>query len=133
MTRSGKILRALKPRFRLGVVSNFYGNLDRVLDEGGILDLMNVTVDSSTIGIFKPDPRIFEAALEALDCSTKPGEVVMVGDSPGKDCMPARRAGIKTIWLCNPPDRIASPDLEDFADCKINALEELLKLEWLMM
>ncbi len=128
MKRSREVMIALKPRFRLGVVSNFYGNLDRVLAEGGILELMDVTVDSSSIGIFKPDPRIFAPALAALAASSKPEEVAMVGDSPDKDCAPARRAGMKAIWLRNPPDRVPPRELGDFADLKINALDQLLKL-----
>lgn len=126
MKRSRDLMVALKRRFRLGVVSNFYGNLDRVLAEGGMLELMDVTVDSSAVGIFKPDPRIFATALATLE-EVAPEEVAMVGDSPDKDCAPARRAGMKAIWLCSPPDRAAPRDLADFADLKINALEELLK------
>ena len=129
MRRSRELMVALKRRFRLGVVSNFYGNLDRVLAEGGMLELMDVTVDSSTVGIFKPDPRIFATALAALGVSSRPDEVAMVGDSLDKDCAPARRAGMKAIWLCSPPDRAAPRDVGDFADLKINALEELLKLQ----
>jgi FMN phosphatase YigB (HAD superfamily) len=128
MARSRKILQGLQPRFRLGVVSNFYGNLDRVLDESGMLELMEVTVDSSSVGIFKPDVRIFERALAALGPSVAASDVAMVGDSPDKDCAPARRAGMKTIWLCNPPDRIGPRPVAEFADQKINALDELLKL-----
>ncbi len=131
MKRSRELMVALKRRFRLGVVSNFYGNLDRVLAEGGMLELMDVTVDSSAVGIFKPDPRIFATALAALSSrpdEVAPEEVAMVGDSPDKDCTPARRAGMKAIWLCSPPDRAAPRDFGDFADLKINALEELLKL-----
>ena len=133
MKRSREVMMALKPRFGLGVVSNFYGNLDRVLAEGGMLELMDVTVDSSVIGIFKPDPRIFAPALAALRASSRPdeiapNEIAMVGDSPDKDCVPARRAGMKAIWLCNPPDRVAPPELGAFADLKINALDQLLKL-----
>ena len=128
MKRSRELMVALKRRFRLGVVSNFYGNLDRVLAEGGMLELMDVTVDSSSVGIFKPDPRIFAAALAGLGVPLRPDEVGMVGDSPDKDCEPARRAGMKAIWLCSPPDRVAPSNLADFADLKINALDELLKL-----
>jgi len=129
MKRSRKLIVALKRRFGLGVVSNFYGNLDRVLAEGGMLELMDVTVDSSAVGIFKPDPRIFLTALAALGLSSRPDEVAMVGDSPDNDCESARRAGMKAIWLCSPPDRAARRDFSDFADLKINALEELLKLQ----
>jgi FMN phosphatase YigB (HAD superfamily) len=129
MVRSRKVLLQLKPHFRLGVVSNFYGNLDRVLDEAGMLELMDVTVDSSRVGIFKPDPRIFEKALQALGDSVKPAETAMVGDSPSKDCTPGRRAGLMTVLLCGAEGSPGGG--EDSADYKIHALEELLKVPWL--
>jgi putative hydrolase of the HAD superfamily len=131
MVRSRTLLQTLKPRFQLGVVSNFYGNLDRVLAEAGMLELMETTVDSSSVGLFKPDSRIFQSALASLEGSVEPSEVAMVGDSAEKDCAAARRAGLKAIWLCNQPDRVGSSEIvSGFADHKIHALDELLQLEW---
>jgi putative hydrolase of the HAD superfamily len=129
MAHSREVLQQLKPRFRLGVVSNFYGNLDRVLDEAGMLELMDVTIDSSRVGVFKPDPRIFAKALQALGDSLEPAETAMVGDSPSKDCAPARRAGLTTVLLCGAAHEDDGGD--DSADYKIHALEELLRVPWL--
>ncbi len=64
-------LAALAPRFRIGVVSNFYGNLEAVLSEAGLLPLVTAAVDSSRVGAFKPDPAIFEAALARMDARPK--------------------------------------------------------------
>lgn len=132
MARSREVLLVLSSRFRLGVVSNFYGNLDRVLAEARLSELMDVTVDSAKVGIFKPDPRIFGEALDALGFSAQPAQAAMVGDSPVKDCAPAHRAGLKTIWLCG-PDRLSGDLAEGFADHKIHTIDELLKLECLKM
>jgi putative hydrolase of the HAD superfamily len=90
-------LRALASRFRIGVVSNFYGNLEAVLGQAGLLPLVTVAVDSSRVGAFKPDPAIYQAALARL--GARPEESVMVGDSLNKDCAPARRLGLSTVWL----------------------------------
>ncbi|MFZ0887859.1 MAG: HAD family hydrolase [Candidatus Binataceae bacterium] len=128
MAHSRKVLAELKPRLRLGVVSNFYGNLDRVLGEARMLELLDAVVDSSRVGIFKPDPRIFGHALAELKMTADPGSVAMVGDSPDKDCIPARKLGLATIWLCGPDRHHAGP-VHDFADRKIHTLDELLKLE----
>ncbi len=90
-------LAALAPRFRIGVVSNFYGNLEAVLSETGLLPFVTAAVDSSRVGAFKPDPAIFTAALAHL--SARPAESAMVGDSLNKDCAPARQLGLGTVWL----------------------------------
>ena len=53
----------------MGIVSNFYGNLDRILEEAKLDRLFAAVADSSRIGIFKPDAGIFEAALKKLHCT----------------------------------------------------------------
>lgn len=128
LERSRGVLAALKPRFNLGVVSNFYGNLDRILAENGLDELFDVVVDSSAIGAFKPDPRIFEHALRELRLSEQPRRVAMVGDSPAKDCSPARRLGMRAVWL-RTSDKIG-PSPKDFADAVVDSLEEIPRLEW---
>jgi FMN phosphatase YigB (HAD superfamily) len=97
LATSRAILEGLAGRFRLGVVSNFYGNLDGILEECGLLPMLAVVVDSSRLGIFKPDRRIFTAAVDAIGLS--PARILMVGDSLGKDCAPARALGMRTAWL----------------------------------
>ncbi len=60
-----------------------------------------VVADSSQLGIFKPEPGIFDHALKRL--GSIPSETAMVGDSLAKDCAPAHRLGITTIWLRHAP------------------------------
>lgn len=54
-------------------------------------------VISAELGIGKPDPRIFRAALDALGVAS--GDAVMVGDSLERDIEGARRAGIRSVWI----------------------------------
>ncbi|MFZ2107761.1 MAG: HAD family hydrolase, partial [Roseiarcus sp.] len=63
LSHSREVIGPLKSRFKLGVVSNFYGNLDRVLEEAKLDGFFTAVADSSRVGIFKPDVGIFEAAL----------------------------------------------------------------------
>ena len=69
----------LKGRFKLGIVSNFYGNLDRILEESKLDRFFATVADSSRLGIFKPEPGIFEAALKKIQCA--PESAAMIGDS----------------------------------------------------
>jgi HAD superfamily hydrolase (TIGR01549 family) len=121
LERSKKVLLSLSARFKLGVVSNFYGNLDRVLAEAGIAELIQAAADSTRIGISKPAPGIFEEALRQL--AVEASESVMVGDSLDKDCAPARRLGLKTVWLRTDTDR--TRDVGGVADYTITDLEQL--------
>jgi HAD superfamily hydrolase (TIGR01549 family) len=123
-------LGALDGRFRMGVVSNFYGNLENILAEAGLSGFFGAVADSSRLGFFKPDPGLFIAALEQL--GAVPAETAMVGDSLDKDCRPARKLGMTTIWLRHdsgaPQPAGEHPD--PFADFTIDALAELDELRW---
>src|SRR6185437_8536667 len=59
--------------------------------------LIDTLITSEETGFIKPDPRIFQAALEQLGCDAT--EVVMVGDAWKSDVLGARQAGIRAIWL----------------------------------
>jgi putative hydrolase of the HAD superfamily len=95
--RNRNLLELLKDRFELGIVSNFYGNLDRVCEDLRIQDLFCCLIDSSRVGVVKPDPRIFQAALDRM--SIRPYEAVFVGDNPGRDMEGAKGLGMPHIWL----------------------------------
>jgi FMN phosphatase YigB (HAD superfamily) len=124
LAMSRPLLDELRRRYRIGVVSNFYGNLERVLAEAKFANLIGATIDSARIGAFKPDARIFEAAVRALGITAP--DVAMVGDSLDKDCRPARALGLRTVWF-NPNGVQASPDAADFT---IRELTELKTIEW---
>ena len=94
---NARLLQELSSRFRLGIVSNFYGNLGRVCLEIGLAPFMSVVVDSARVGFTKPDPRIFQAALTRLQLD--PSEAVFVGDSLYRDMEGAKRLGMRHIWL----------------------------------
>jgi putative hydrolase of the HAD superfamily len=91
-------LAALKPRVRIGIVSN------NLLDEQQskirlcrFEPYIDALVVSEAVGVAKPDPAIFAHALAALSC--RPDEAVMVGDSWAADIEGARAAGIRAVWF----------------------------------
>lgn len=92
------LLARLSARYRLGMVSNFYGNLMAVCDDVGVGPLFGVIVDSVWAGCAKPDPRIFQRATEALRVA--PAEATFVGDSQARDMAGARALGMPHVWLC---------------------------------
>jgi putative hydrolase of the HAD superfamily len=95
--RNLPLLARLAQRYRLGIVSNFYGNLSAVCDDVGVSPLFGVIVDSVWAGCTKPDPRIFRRATEELRVA--PAEATFVGDSLARDMAGARALGMPHVWL----------------------------------
>jgi len=115
------LLERLAGRYRLGIVSNFYGNLATVCDNAELTRLFSVIVDSARVGLTKPDPRIFYAALDAL--GTEPAEATFVGDSLARDMAGAKAAGMRHVWLAPDPARQGRPCCP--GDHVIRSLREL--------
>jgi FMN phosphatase YigB (HAD superfamily) len=80
---------------RQGVVSNWPGSLGRFLEHVGLAAHLDVVVSSGTEGILKPDPRLFERALERLEIP--PTAAVVVGNDLTHDITPARGLGCATV------------------------------------
>jgi HAD superfamily hydrolase (TIGR01509 family) len=97
LNRNRPILERLAARYRLGIVSNFYGNLEFLCEEIGYDALFDTVIDSARFGVAKPHPAIFEGALEKLGCSA--GEAVFVGDSPLRDMAAAKALAMPHVWL----------------------------------
>lgn len=91
------VLLRLSRRYRLGIVSNFYGNLEGLLAAEGLGAHFSVVADSGVLGVTKPDAAIFLHASRAL--SSEPAECVMVGDSIKRDMKGAAGAGMKTALI----------------------------------
>lgn len=86
---------------RLGVVSNSDGRVEQALQSAGLRDYFDVVIDSSLVGVEKPDPRIFRVALDAL--GVEPAEALYVGDLYEVDVLGARAAGVDAVLLTTSP------------------------------
>jgi putative hydrolase of the HAD superfamily len=83
--------------YRVGVVSNAEGRVERDLYSAGYDGLLQTVVDSHVVGVEKPDPEIFRIALTRL--GSRAERAVYVGDVPSVDVEGARAAGIAPILL----------------------------------
>jgi putative hydrolase of the HAD superfamily len=119
-----QLLEALSRRYRLGIVSNFHGNLATVCHEVGLSPFLKVVVESAHVGCVKPDPRIFLLALEAL--GSDPTQAVFVGDSLRRDMAGARGVGMAHIWLKSETSSGEGPCCPN--DLVIHTLDELQEL-----
>lgn len=122
------VLRGLKEKFKLGIVTNTVASRERhvrtCLRRIGIEHYFDVIVTSVDIGCEKPDERIFQEALGALNVGLE--EAVMVGDRISKDILGANKLGMKTIlfkWNNRYPEKITSA--YEQPTHTINSLKEL--------
>jgi len=123
VARNRPVLERLQQDYRLGIISNFTGNLEPCLDELGLSPLFAVASDSTVLGIEKPDPRIFHATLGAMGAS--PEEAWMVGDNFDADIRPALRLGMRACWMA-PPERRPAADAP--AHARIASLPEFVEV-----
>lgn len=122
--RNAELLTRLQQHYQMGVVSNFYGNVEVLCTEAGLAPSLAVIVDSTRLGISKPDPEIFRQALAVLGSDTSAS--IFIGDSYDRDMIPAQQLGMKTIWVQGPKPRI--PANPPPVDGQINKLTELALL-----
>lgn len=85
--------------YRLGLISNASDddNTQTLVDKAGVRPYMEVIISSAAVGVRKPNPRIFNLALEKM--GVKPEQAAMVGDTLGADILGAKNAGLFAIWI----------------------------------
>lgn len=105
---------------RLGVISNYPTLLEDILKRHGIHHYFDFFVVSSVVGLEKPDPAIFELAIQQADCPVD--QILYVGDDPDDDLRGARHARLEMI-LIDRLDRMAAVDCP-----RIQRLSDVLRL-----
>jgi HAD superfamily hydrolase (TIGR01549 family) len=111
-------LAALRQRgLRLVVVSNANGRLRHLFDRLDLAKWFDLLFDSHDWGVEKPDPRLFQLALE--QSRSDPARTVHVGDLYHVDVMGARRAGLREGVLFDVGglyDSVDCPRVASFAE-----------------
>jgi HAD superfamily hydrolase (TIGR01549 family) len=91
----------------LGVISNRDKPFQELLNEHGIGEFFDFSLAAGEVNSFKPDPGVFEYALQRMNLS--PQDVVYVGDNYYADIVGARRAGLRPV-LYDPRGVFPDPD-----------------------
>ena len=91
-----EILEYLKPKYRLFIITNGFREVqDKKLKNSNIKHYFEAIYDSESVGVKKPDPKIFRHAL--IDSGSKSQESLMVGDNYEADVLGAKKLRIKTL------------------------------------
>ena len=97
LTQNREWLQTLYGNYKLGVISNNFGNTKGWCNDYQLTPLLDVIVDSTVLGISKPEPGIFHAALSELQIP--PEESIYIGDSYKADMVGAKGIGMWTAWM----------------------------------
>lgn len=92
-------LQALSKHCEMGLIANQSEDIQELIEKSSLRRLFKVQVISSLVKLKKPDPKIFELALEKAGRSAR--ECIMVGDRLDSDICPANALGMTTIRTTN--------------------------------
>lgn len=91
-------IRGLAARFPLALITNGIAAVqNKRFAASPITPYFQSIVISETVGIAKPDPRIFAPALQTIGVAA--ADVLYVGDSVSSDMAAARNAGMDFCWV----------------------------------
>ncbi len=87
----------LKPKYELHIITNgFHGVQHNKLQKSGLMPYFSSVTTSEEVGLKKPNPVIFQKALEKAQA--KPQESLMVGDTFEADILGAEAVGMYTLF-----------------------------------
>ena len=88
--------------------------------------LFDAEVFSSSVGLRKPDPRIYALALDELKVPAS--EALFVGDGANDELAGAERVGMTSVMLEVPPEKLPGEEQPEWDGLRIRSLTELLEL-----
>jgi HAD superfamily hydrolase (TIGR01509 family) len=103
------VARARDRGVQVAIISNSEGMLEAILADLGILQAFDWVVDSSLVGVEKPDPRIFRFALDRAGVTA--ARALHLGDTYATDVVGARAAGLR-VGLVDVYDHFAGRHLD---------------------
>ncbi|MFC4778955.1 HAD family hydrolase [Paenibacillus sp. GCM10023252] len=122
-----RLLDAAAPYVRIGIIANQSEGTAARLKEYGLDEHIEAVISSAEEGLSKPDLGLYQLALDRTGC--RAARAIMVGDRIDNDIIPAKKIGMKAIWVrqgfaCNQRARCK----EEEPDLVVNMIRELYEL-----
>ena len=90
------ILNYLSPKYGLHIITNGFDEVQtKKMNTSGILEFFDKIITSESVGVKKPNPKIFHHAMELAQATIM--DSVMIGDNFEADILGAKAVGMKTI------------------------------------
>lgn len=122
------VLKALSEAgYKIGIIANQSLGTQSRLEKWGLMKYISLVIASAEEGIAKPDKEIFFRALSRAECL--PENAFMIGDRLDNDIEPAKKLGMKTIWVRQGFSVYQQP-MNEFqrADYFVNGLQDVLEV-----
>ncbi|WP_299711828.1 YjjG family noncanonical pyrimidine nucleotidase [uncultured Tenacibaculum sp.] len=114
-----ELLEYLKPKYKLHIITNGFKEVQyKKLNNSGIRDFFDIIVTSESVGVKKPNPEIFNFALELAN--SKPENCVMIGDSLEADVIGSQNLNITPVFF--------NPNKEEH-ETNVKTVVELLEIK----
>jgi putative hydrolase of the HAD superfamily len=114
---------------KIGLISNCSAETPIAWKNTPVAPLFDVALFSSSIGLRKPDPRIYQLALERLD--VKPADCLYIGDGDSQELSGAGQVGMHPVLIRLAGEDGTQPHLinrEEWKEPVISSLHEVLAL-----
>lgn len=119
-------LEVLYKSYNLGIIANQVKGLKDRLEQRDLAKYFKVIIGSNDVGLHKPDLEIFRLALKEANSSAN--ECLMVGDRLDNDIYPAKKLGMKTMWIKQGLGKYQEPLNKEYVpDYEVNTLSEINK------
>ncbi len=127
LERNLEIMEKLKGRFRLGCISNNWGNVEGWCKDYSYDQYFETMIDSALVDSVKPDKVIFQAAIDEMKIDAK--LCAYVGDKYDCDVLGSYKMGMKPIWITTENNTPPASDM-NAPLVSINKVPDLLELDW---
>lgn len=112
--------------YKIGVIANQSIGTAKRLEQWNLLQYIDVVAASTELGLAKPDVAIYQKAFELAGCTAE--EAVMIGDRLDNDMVPAKKLGMRAVWVkqgFNAYQDTSLIEVEYQPDAAIETLSEL--------
>ncbi|MGC6429554.1 MAG: YjjG family noncanonical pyrimidine nucleotidase [Jejuia sp.] len=117
-----EVLEALKPKYKLHIITNGFDEVQyKKMKGSNIIDYFQTLTNSEIAGVKKPNPKIFNFALELAE--VRPEQSMMIGDSLEADVEGALNIGMDAIYF-NPESIKHNKNIKEIS--KLSQLIEML-------
>jgi putative hydrolase of the HAD superfamily len=112
--------------YRVGLITVCSEDVPDVWGETALANLFDGTVFSCSVGLRKPDPRIYRLACEQL--GVRPDEAVFVGDGANDELAGAQRIGMQAVLIHRAGEEPPWDEVRNWRGPRITAIPQVLSL-----
>jgi putative hydrolase of the HAD superfamily len=110
--------------YALGLITVCSEDVERLWEETPFADMFDAAVFSCSVGLRKPDPRIYHLALDEL--GVDPGEAIFVGDGANDELAGAERVGMRAVLIHREGEEPQWDEVRDWQGPRITEIPQVL-------